>query len=62
MLSAWRWFALAAAVVLADQVSKALVTTNFLRLMGARMALGRDFTSDDGQPQPAQGHRQVRHS
>src|SRR5260221_7641506 len=35
-----------------DQISKALVTTNFLRMMGARIALGRDFTSADGQPQP----------
>src|SRR5258708_3377506 len=35
-----------------EQISKALVTANFLRMMGARIALGRDFTSADGQPQP----------
>ena len=29
MLSAWRWFALAAAVVAADQVSKAMVLSRF---------------------------------
>jgi hypothetical protein len=38
----------------AEQISKAQVTTNFFRLMGARIAVGRDFTAADGQPQPAQ--------
>jgi len=36
-----------------EQVRFAQVTTNFFGLMGARMALGRDFTDSDGQPQPA---------
>ncbi len=35
-----------------EQVRFARVTTNFFGLMGARMALGRDFTDSDGQPQP----------
>ena len=35
-----------------EQLSKALVTVNFFRLMGARIALGRDFTSADAVPQP----------
>jgi predicted permease len=35
-----------------EQLSKALVTVNFLGLMGARIALGRDFTSADAVPQP----------
>src|ERR1039458_7876179 len=37
-----------------EQIGKALVTTNFFRLMGARIALGRDFTEADAVPQPAQ--------
>ena len=36
-----------------DQVRFASVTTNFFRLMGARIAFGRDFVPADGQPQPA---------
>jgi len=36
-----------------EQIGKALVTTNFFRLMGARIALGRDFTEADAVPQPA---------
>ena len=36
-----------------EQISKALVTTNFFRLMGARIVLGRDFTDADGAPEPA---------
>ena len=36
----------------AEQISKAQVTTNFFGLMGAKIALGRDFASADGQPQP----------
>jgi len=37
-----------------EQIGKGLVTTNFFRLMGARIALGRDFTEADAVPQPAQ--------
>jgi predicted permease len=36
-----------------EQVQMAVVTTNFFDLMGARIALGRDFTKQDGLPQPA---------
>src|SRR5581483_4869654 len=36
-----------------EQVRQAVVTTNFFRLMGARIALGRDFQSEDGIPQAA---------
>ena len=39
----------------AEQISKALVTTNFFRLMGAKIAFGRDFTATDAVPQPAAG-------
>ncbi|MGH9487551.1 MAG: ABC transporter permease [Terriglobales bacterium] len=35
-----------------EQVRIAVVTTNFFRLTGARIALGRDFTAQDGLPQP----------
>jgi predicted permease len=35
-----------------EQVHVAVVTTNFFGLMGAKIALGRDFTKDDGLPQP----------
>ncbi len=35
-----------------EQVRVAVVTTNFFRLTGARIALGRDFTAPDGLPQP----------
>lgn len=35
-----------------EQIGKALVTTNFFRLMGARIAFGRDFSEADGVPQP----------
>ena len=35
-----------------EQVRFANVTTNFFRLMGAKMQLGRDFEESDGQPQP----------
>ncbi len=31
-----------------------VVTPNFFRMMGAQIALGRDFNDQDGQPQPAQ--------
>ncbi|HXM40279.1 MAG TPA: ABC transporter permease [Bryobacteraceae bacterium] len=37
-----------------EQIRWAAVTTNFFRLMGGQIALGRDFTDADGQPQPAQ--------
>jgi putative ABC transport system permease protein len=35
-----------------EQVRVASVTPNFLRLLGAKIAAGRDFTEADGQPQP----------
>ncbi|MBI3694138.1 MAG: ABC transporter permease [Acidobacteria bacterium] len=35
-----------------EQLSKALVTTNFFRLMGGKIAFGRDFTEADATPQP----------
>jgi putative ABC transport system permease protein len=35
-----------------EQVSYAIVTTNFFDLMGARIAFGRDFSPQDGTPQP----------
>ena len=37
-----------------EQISKALVTTNFFRLMGAKIAFGRNFTEADAVPQPSQ--------
>jgi len=37
-----------------EQVRFAAVTPNFFRMMGASIALGRDFTAADGQPQPTQ--------
>src|SRR5262249_27218814 len=36
-----------------EQIAKGLVTPNFFRLMGARIAVGRDFTDADAMPQPA---------
>lgn len=36
-----------------EQARMAVVTTNFFDLMGAKIALGRDFTAKDGLPQPA---------
>src|SRR5712664_2550081 len=36
-----------------EQVRSAVVTTNFFRLVGAKIALGRDFTDADGMPQAA---------
>src|SRR5579863_591616 len=36
-----------------EQIRLAVVTTNFFDLMGAKIALGRDFTKEDGLPQPA---------
>jgi putative ABC transport system permease protein len=35
-----------------EQVRQAIATTNFFRLMGANIAVGRDFQDDDGIPQP----------
>ena len=35
-----------------EQIRVALVTTNFFRLTGAAIALGRDFADADGLPQP----------
>jgi putative ABC transport system permease protein len=35
-----------------EQIQRAVVTTNFFRLTGGRIALGRDFTEEDGIPQP----------
>jgi len=37
----------------AEQLSRALITTNFFRLIGASIALGRDFTDADAVPQPS---------
>lgn len=36
-----------------EQVRTAVATTNFFRLVGAKIVLGRDFTEADGMPQPA---------
>ncbi|MGB6875605.1 MAG: ABC transporter permease [Candidatus Acidiferrales bacterium] len=36
-----------------EQARVAIATTNFFDLMGAKIAYGRDFTSQDGLPQPA---------
>ena len=36
-----------------EQVRSAVVTTNFFRLVGAKIVLGRDFIDADGLPQPA---------
>lgn len=44
---------LAGADATPEQVRLAVVTTNFFRLMGAKMAFGRDFSDADGIPQPA---------
>ena len=35
-----------------EQVHMGFVTTNYFRLVGARILFGRDFSDDDGQPQP----------
>src|SRR5579859_6813335 len=37
-----------------ERIYKAQVTTNFFTLMGARIALGRDFTAADARPQANQ--------
>jgi len=36
-----------------EQTHVAIVTTNFFRLLGGRIILGRDFNEEDGIPQPA---------
>jgi putative ABC transport system permease protein len=36
-----------------EQIRFGVVTTNFFRLMGANIRIGRDFGDGDGQPQPA---------
>jgi predicted permease len=36
-----------------EQISVAIVTTNFFNLTGGKIVLGRDFTPQDGVPQPA---------
>ena len=36
-----------------EQIRSAVVTTNFFRLLGAKIVLGRDFSDADGLPQPA---------
>jgi putative ABC transport system permease protein len=36
-----------------ERVRAAVATTNFFRLVGAKIALGRDFSDADGLPQPA---------
>src|SRR6266705_6387529 len=35
-----------------EQVRMGFVTTNYFRLVGARILFGRDFSDDDGQPYP----------
>jgi hypothetical protein len=35
-----------------EQIRIALVTSNFFRVLGAKVVAGRDFTEDDGRPQP----------
>src|SRR5262245_46620689 len=35
-----------------EQIRYALVTPNFFRLLGAKIAFGRDFAEADGEPQP----------
>ncbi len=35
-----------------EQVHMGFVTTNYFQLVGANIAFGRDFTADDGAPQP----------
>ena len=37
-----------------EQVRLAVATTNFFRVMGARIIFGRDFNDQDGIPQPVQ--------
>jgi putative ABC transport system permease protein len=36
-----------------EQIRLAIATTNFFRLVGAKIVAGRDFTDSDGAPQPA---------
>src|SRR5215475_8702869 len=37
-----------------EQIRYAFVTPNFFQLLGAKIAFGRDFVEEDGQPQPPQ--------
>lgn len=37
-----------------EEVQSGFVTPNFLRMLGATITFGREFTDADGQPQPAQ--------
>ncbi|HEV2446190.1 MAG TPA: ABC transporter permease, partial [Candidatus Sulfopaludibacter sp.] len=37
----------------AERINKGAITPNFLRMMGARIVLGRDFNEADGQPHGA---------
>jgi putative ABC transport system permease protein len=37
-----------------EHIRFAFVTPNFFRLLGAKIAFGRDFVGEDGQPQPTQ--------
>jgi MacB-like periplasmic core domain len=36
-----------------EEVKFAITTTNFFRMLGGRMVVGRDFQEEDGAPQPA---------
>src|SRR5438093_6454063 len=42
-----------------EEVRFGRVTTNFFRVMGARIALGRDFVDGDGAPQPQSSSPQI---
>ena len=42
-----------------EQIRFAVVTTNFFQVTGARVQLGRDFTPQDGMPQPAATNTQA---
>jgi putative ABC transport system permease protein len=35
-----------------ERVNMGIATTNYFQLVGANIAIGRDFSDDDGQPQP----------
>jgi predicted permease len=42
-----------------EQIRFAIVTTNFFQVTGAKIQLGRDFTPQDGTPQPAATNAQA---
>jgi predicted permease len=42
-----------------EQIRFAIVTTNFFQVTGAKIQLGRDFTPQDGMPQPAATNAQA---